>query len=72
MLSEDTIGRLVNWKFTQAVRAAKEQPDDARPTMYEMTMIRALGAIFGNIGWFDGWLANVVRMAVKTLVGDEK
>lgn len=76
MLGPDTVGRLINWKFTQAKvaaeREARLQSAENLITDEEVELIEALHTIFGNVGWFDGALATVVRAAVSTLVGDEE
>lgn len=67
-LNERTVGRLYNWKFDQALRAARDQ--SPLPTTDEILAIKALADTFGNCGYFDGSLARVVRAAVHDLIGD--
>jgi len=58
--------RLSNWKFEQArtALAAQVQAGEGIPTQQETATVNALADTFGNPGWFDGSLADVVRAAV--------
>jgi hypothetical protein len=65
VLSDDIQGRLLNWKFNSAARYMREEivrgadiPEEVQDT------IRALDTTFGNVGWFDGVMSDIVRAAV--------
>lgn len=68
-LTENTKNRLYNWKFAQALTAAKNQ--DQLPTTDEILAIKALADAFGSCGWFDGTMATIIQMAVHDLIGDQ-
>lgn len=67
-LHENAENRLYNWKFSQALTAAKNQ--DRLPTTDEILKLKALADTFGNCGWFDGTMATIIQMAVHDLIGD--
>lgn len=66
------LGRLMNWKFTQALRYV-EAEDGQRLEMGAhlngdiMDGLRALSRAFGDSGWFDGDLGTIVSFAEHTL-----
>jgi len=66
------LGRLGNWKFTQALRLV-EAENGQRLEMGSMLNseimdgIRALSRAFGNSGWFDGDLGTIVSFAEHSL-----
>jgi len=66
-LSENTINRLYNWKFDQALRSIR---GDANVVPRESQAIQALADAFGNSGWFDGLMGRIVQLAVHDLIGD--
>lgn len=66
LLGETCKERLENWKFDSALRDMDEGP--FQPTSNEAGTIRALSATFGNSGWFNGSLGDVVRAAVQRLL----
>lgn len=66
-LTENTINRLYNWKFTQALNSLE---GDAHVIPHESQGIKALSDAFGNCGWFSGTMARIIQMAVHDLIGD--
>lgn len=75
VLSELVSERLANWKFATALRYL-EDPASARQLLSEdvlpvpephLTTIKALAMTFGNCGWFQGSMSDVVRAAVRSL-----
>lgn len=68
-LNDELVGRLYNWKFSQALgRLDGTEPDEVTNT------VRALAATFGDVGWFDAdppGLGTVVSAAVASLIGYE-
>lgn len=66
--SDSNLGnRLYNWKFATAAGYASELQDELDSNDYEL--ILALESCFGNVGYFGGNLATVVRAAVESLIG---
>ena len=57
------VGRLENWKFQQALTAL---PKEAPLTVRETTA--ALAASFGDTGWFDGHVGQLVEAVVALLL----
>lgn len=64
MLSENVQGRLYNWKFESAWEYMQEDMESGPYDESEADTIKALSDTFGNAGWFDGSMANIVRAAV--------
>jgi hypothetical protein len=69
MLSEETIGRLENWKFASAEAFMKAQPTPA--TENEAVLVEALSVMLGNSGWFDGHLGTVVAYALDSFISSQ-
>lgn len=69
-LSADTINRLYNWKFDQAVYALEHRQGDVVATPRETEAINTLSEAFGDSGWFGGVMGRVVQLAVHDLIGD--
>lgn len=69
MLSDDTIGRLQNWKFSQAEAFMASQVEPATET--EISLVEALSVTFGNPGWFDGGMSVIISAALSTIVPAE-
>lgn len=61
-LNERCKDRLYNYKFRQAV---EHLDDDA--TRDERDLIKALGAMLGDPGWFDGDMATVAQAALRSV-----
>jgi hypothetical protein len=68
VLTEETIGRLENWKFAQAEASMDHQGES--PTDAEASVVRALSGQFGNCGWFEGTMATVVAAALDSILPD--
>lgn len=66
-LSDGCKRRLYNWKFEQAYAKIREE----KPTDRETYLLRALAKTYGNVGWFDGYMSEIVSAAVRELVGEE-
>lgn len=65
MLSERVKDRLAEWKFASASSyMLEDEVDGPAPTEHERETVEALSTTFGNCGWFDGSLGDVVRAAV--------
>jgi hypothetical protein len=68
-LSEAVVSRLGNWKFSQALNQAKA--DEAAgvwvPSGVQMELMTVLAESFGNVGWFDGTVSDLVQAAVALL-----
>lgn len=58
--------RLYNWKFSQAMNYVRE---GVTVTDDERELIEALDACYGNVGYFGGNNAIILRAAVETLIG---
>jgi hypothetical protein len=69
MLSEETIGRLENWKFAQAEASMDQQIESA--TDEEAQLVRALSGQFGNPGWFGGTMATIIATALDSLISSQ-
>lgn len=54
-------GRLLNWKFTQALAYLGDEPDDVR------RLVEALARLVGDAGWFEGDLAIIIAAAIETI-----
>jgi len=68
---EGLIGRLENWKFTQAhivAETALPLSTDLPIAAEDRTLIVALAETFGNAGWFEGHLGVIVGTVVEGLV----
>jgi hypothetical protein len=65
-LTEECQGRLLNWKFGQALRQLT--PD---ATEGERELVTALTEVFGDVGWFDGSMATIVAAALAPHVPSE-
>ncbi len=69
MLSDRVKDRLLNWKFEQARTCMLAEINDVDrltplPTESEQETVHALADTFGNPGWFEGSMADIVRAAV--------
>jgi hypothetical protein len=59
-LSESVKNRLLNWKFEQAWQTlSEEMGGDASEA--EVQTVRALAITFGDPGWFEGSMADIIR-----------
>jgi hypothetical protein len=63
--SDKLIGRIYNWKFKSALKYMKGQRIDIQD------LIRTLATLFGNEGWMDGLVADLVKTAEQYLLGDD-
>ena len=63
------INRLNNWKFTTAYEYAKGIADDIDDDVI-LGNIEALSQMFGNVGWFGGYMGDIVAIAVDKIVKD--
>lgn len=66
-LSPKVIDRLRNWKFEQAMHQLEFPSDPSEPEDWEQDTITALYRMYGNVGWFEGYAADIVRAAVWAL-----
>lgn len=55
-------GRIVNWKFTQAMGYYEGGDDNER------ILLRSLSETFGDCGWFDGNMGEIVGAVVQWLL----
>lgn len=62
-LNEDCKNRLYNWKFRSAFN---DLNSDA--TSYERDSVQALNDCFGNCGWFEGNIGELVGSVVALLI----
>lgn len=62
MLNEDCKGRLYNYKFRQAVQYLDEEATET-----ERALVESLATLFGNPGWMDGLLSDVVAAALQSV-----
>lgn len=69
MLTFETVERLENFKFSQALGSARNQITPA--TEKEIEVLEALAETFGNPGWFEGHLATVVEAAFSSIIPKE-
>jgi hypothetical protein len=53
--------RLAHWKFRQALAYVQDEPAERREA------VEALARLFGDVGWFDGDIGHVVRLALCAL-----
>lgn len=74
MISPDVASRLWNWKFESAA-ASMHAEDDKLPrgassayTDDEASMINGLNRLFGNVGYFNGEMSDLVRGAVAWIL----
>jgi uncharacterized protein (DUF1810 family) len=58
MVNKDLFGRLLNWKFKSALNYLDGATDE------EKSLVEALARMFGNCGWFDGDMAEIVCHAL--------
>jgi hypothetical protein len=65
VLSKTTVDWLNEWKFKRALDAVFR---DDNATAHERRLIAALSATFGDCGRFDSYLAEIVDVAVATLI----
>jgi hypothetical protein len=65
MLDGNTIDRLINWKFSTAASMLLNASFDSTPR--ERDIIRALSRSFGDCGWFDGAMGEIVGASVTAL-----
>lgn len=65
MLSETVKNRLYNWKFDQAHLAVNTE----EATEEEFNLILTLSMLFSDCGWFTGQMAELVQIAVTSLIG---
>ena len=56
--------RLLNWKFKSAMKHRKGQPHTVQRD------VEILADLFGNAGWFDGRMGDLVWIAVQSLIGE--
>jgi hypothetical protein len=66
-LSEPVVGRLLNWKF----ESAKFQATPA-DRIVAGGALETLAATFGNPGWFDGSMGELVGAMVALLIGPQE
>lgn len=60
-------GRLVNWKFKQALQYLRGQPENVNMG------VRTLDRLFGDCGWgLDGEMGQLVELAVTAIIGEER
>jgi len=55
------IDRLDNWKFTSATSYLEEESEEIN------NLVNLLSGLFGNCGWFDGSIGNLVQAVVDPL-----
>jgi hypothetical protein len=70
VISESVKDRLRNWKFLTAAGILDEEtgePGMPVPTDAERETVGALARAFGNCGWFEGTMGDIVRAAVWSL-----
>jgi len=70
--------RLFNWKFSAAADAMKKEilatmvanaePEDLPYTLDERDIISSLAKTYGNVGYFDGDAAVLIRAAVAWVI----
>jgi hypothetical protein len=78
-VSRQVADRLWNWKFDAAAEmmkkeilasvVAQNEPEDHPYTLDERTVISNLARTYGNVGWFDGDAAVLVRASVAWVLG---
>lgn len=61
------ISRLENWKFGQAMQYLR---DDHPKSVHNE--VNVLCRLFGDAGWFDGDIGELVRLAVIGLIEGER
>lgn len=62
--------RLVNWKFERAAKVLLDA--DVEDMSKEAAVVYELSRMFGNSGWFDGEMGELVGAVVDLLVRDEE
>jgi prepilin-type processing-associated H-X9-DG protein len=66
------VNRLENWKFKDANQIAQNL-EVAENDCDVIEAIQALADMFGNVGWFDGSVANLIHPTIgmiKTRLGN--
>lgn len=65
---EPLAGRLFNWKFDSAV----QRLDEGGWTGPRADLVRALGALYGNSGWFEGAAGDLVSASLRVMGVDDE
>lgn len=60
---EPLAGRLFNWKFASAQGYVEEGGWEGP----RAELVSALNALYGNVGWFDGAAADLVRSSLMVM-----
>jgi len=67
-MNDKLVGRLLNWKFNQAMGYLDGEPDTVR------VVVTALSSIYGDCGWFWGYAAVIIAAALESIgiTGEEE
>lgn len=66
--NEQLYNRLYNWKFEQALQYLEDDKEDGAVVV----LTKSLAQAFGNCGWIDGDISEVIRYALNSIgVNDE-
>lgn len=65
-MNKKLFGRLLNWKFEQALQYLDNEPEEVKD------LVKSLARMFGNSGWFFGDMSEIVRHALFDIGVEEK
>ena len=60
-VSEMLNSKLLNYKFASALQYTHSESKETKD------LVKALSVILGDVGWFDGDMAVIVRHALKSI-----